>query len=118
MDGRSRMKSKIVLVRFPFDDLSATKVRPALCLTEPIGTHNHVVLAFITSQPPPQALPSGLVIDPTHPDFGATGLHVRSAIRLHRLMTVSADIVIRELGVLSAALSEDIAARLRRLFGL
>jgi len=118
MDGRSRMKSKIVLVRFPFDDLSASKVRPALCLTEPTGAHNHVVLAFITSQPPPQALPSDLVIDPTHADFGATGLRVRSAIRLHRLMTVSTDIVMRELGVLSATLLEDVAARLRRLFGL
>ena len=40
-------KSKVVLVPFPFDDLSATKVRPAVCLTEPIGPHRHVILAFI-----------------------------------------------------------------------
>jgi hypothetical protein len=26
-------KGKVVLVPFPFDDLSATKVRPAFCLT-------------------------------------------------------------------------------------
>jgi hypothetical protein len=30
-------KGKVVLVPFPFDDLSTTKVRPAVCLTEPIG---------------------------------------------------------------------------------
>jgi len=29
-------KGKVVLVPFPFDDLSATKVRPAVCLTNPI----------------------------------------------------------------------------------
>ena len=30
-------KGKIVFVPFPFDDLSSTKVRPAVCLTNPIG---------------------------------------------------------------------------------
>jgi len=33
------MKHKVVLVPFPFDDLSNTKVRPAVCLTEPVGEH-------------------------------------------------------------------------------
>jgi len=41
-------RGKVVLVPFPFDDFSGTKVRPAVCLTEPIGTHRHVILAFIT----------------------------------------------------------------------
>jgi len=35
------MKGKLVLVPFPFDDLSTTKVRPAICLTYPIGPHRH-----------------------------------------------------------------------------
>ena len=42
------MKYKIVLVPFPFDDLTATKVRPAVWLTDEIKPHNHIVLAFIT----------------------------------------------------------------------
>ncbi|MCD4798846.1 MAG: hypothetical protein K8R19_07550, partial [Methanosarcinales archaeon] len=29
---RSMMKGKVVLVPFPFDNLSTTKVRPAICL--------------------------------------------------------------------------------------
>jgi mRNA interferase MazF len=98
------MRGKVVLVRFPFDDLSASKVRPAVCLTEAIRPHQHVVLAFITSQPLPQPLAFDLIIEPTHPDFGATGLRVRSAIRLHRLMTVSSDVLLRDLGVLSPPL--------------
>ncbi len=44
------MKHKIVLVPFPFDDLSANKVRPAVCLTDTISPFDHVVLAFITSR--------------------------------------------------------------------
>jgi len=35
-------RGKVVLVPFPFDDFSTTKVRPALCLTEPVGPYRHV----------------------------------------------------------------------------
>ena len=40
---------KIVLVPFPFDDFSVTKVRPAICLTNEISSYNHIIIAFITS---------------------------------------------------------------------
>jgi hypothetical protein len=39
MANLSKMKYKVVLVPFPFDDLSSSKVRPAVCLTDPIGPH-------------------------------------------------------------------------------
>lgn len=42
------MKNKIVLVPFPFDDFTASKVRPALCLTNITGKHRHIIIAFIT----------------------------------------------------------------------
>jgi mRNA interferase MazF len=42
------MQYKVVLVPFPFDDLSGNKVRPAVCLTDAVGMHHHVVLTFIT----------------------------------------------------------------------
>ena len=52
MENLSMVKGKVVLVLFPFDDLTSAKLRPAVCLTDPIGSHRHVVLAFITSQIP------------------------------------------------------------------
>ena len=67
-------KYKVVLVSFPFDDLSATKVRPAVCLTEPIGSHRHVVLAFITSRVPVEPLTTDLILDASQPDFSLSGL--------------------------------------------
>lgn len=82
-------RGKIVLVPFPFDDLSATKVRPAVCLTNPIGPHHHVILAFITSRIPADLADTDLVLDVSQPDFASTGLRVTSALRLHRLMTVT-----------------------------
>jgi hypothetical protein len=44
------LKNTIVLVPFPLDDLSGSKVRPCICLTDAIGLYQHVIVAFITSQ--------------------------------------------------------------------
>jgi mRNA interferase MazF len=108
----------VVLVPFPFDDLSSTKVRPAVCLTEPLGPHRHVVLAFITSQIPSKPLGTDLVLDSRAPGFAATGLRVSSILQLHRLMTVSTTLIRRQLGHLSPGLQRNVAEGLRSLFGL
>ncbi len=112
------MKDKIVLVPFPFDDLTANKVRPAVCLTDEIKPHGHLVLAFITSRISANASATDFVIDKSDADFATTGLKVSSTVRLHRLMTVTKSIVQRELGELSASQRTEIDKRLRKLFNL
>lgn len=112
------MKHKVVLVPFPFDDLSGTKVRPAVCLTDPVGAHRHVVLAFITSTIPTDLLPTDLVIDSNDEGFAATGLRVSSTLQLHRLMTATTSFLRRELGQLSPKLQEQVRDRLKKLFTL
>ena len=111
-------KGKVVLVPFPFDDLSATKVRPAVCLTEPIGPHRHLILAFITSRIPAASLDTDLVLDASHADFASTGLRVSSTLQLHRLMTATTSLIRREMGELSPGMQAEAAKRLRKLFGL
>jgi len=111
-------KYKIVLVPFPFDDLSSNKVRPALCLTEPIGEYRHVVLAFITSRIPDDVLESDLLFISDSKDFAESGLRVSSAIRLHRMMTATTSIIRRELGQLSDAQQEVMKDKLKKLFSL
>ena len=110
------MKGKVVLVPFPFDDLTTTKVRPAVCLTDPVGLHRHVVLAFITSHTPSPILPTDIVLDPSQQDFAKTWLRVQSTIRLHRLMTFPTTMIMRELGVLPNATHQRVIAALHRLF--
>jgi mRNA interferase MazF len=83
------MRYKVVLVPFPFDDLSSSKVRPAVCLTEPIGPYRHIVLAFITSQTPSEPSDTDLVLRLEEDGFETTGLRVSSTLQLHRLMTVT-----------------------------
>jgi len=56
------IKDSIVLVPFPFDDFSASKVRPALCLTNEIGKFNHVIIAFISSKIPEDLVESDIII--------------------------------------------------------
>lgn len=112
------MKHKIVLVPFPFDDLSATKVRPAVCLTDEIKPYGHIVLAFITSRVTNNQSGTDLNIDTSDPDFPSTGLKVSSAIRLHRLMTVSKSIIKRELGTLADSHKIFVESKIRALLGL
>ncbi|OIN97440.1 PemK-like protein [Candidatus Desantisbacteria bacterium CG1_02_38_46] len=111
-------KGKLVLVAFPFDDLSSVKVRPAVCLNDPIGPHHHVILAFISSQIPTDLLETDLVLDSSQADFATTGLRVSSTLRLHRLMTVTIALIRRELGELSPRMQSEVAGKLRKLFGL
>ncbi len=112
------LKGKIVLVPFPFDDLTAAKVRPAACLTNSIGSYRHVVLAFITSQIPQDLLLTDIVLDARQPEFAATGLYVTSTLRLHRLMTAASSSFKRELGTLPSAIQTQIIHKLSHLFEL
>lgn len=112
------MRYSVVLVPFPFDDLSGSKVRPAVCLTDAIGTHRHVVLAFITSAVPPILEPTDVTLDPGSADFICSGLRVRSALRLHRMVTISATIIQRQLGDLTPNLQAQVQQKLRALFAV
>ena len=111
-------RGKVVLVPFPFDDLATEKARPAVCLTEPVTSHRHIVLAFVTSRQPDEPLDTDVVLNPEDPDFAQTGLQVRSTIRIHRLLTVASSIIKRELGSLSPSLQARVADAVRRLFAL
>ena len=116
--NHSTIKGKIVLVPFPFDDLTSSKMRPAVCLTNKIGPHQHVILAFITSQIPEDQLDSDIILKSSDQDFNTIGLRISSTIRLHRLMTISTSLIKRELGRLSIKLQSEVDKKLRNLFEL
>ncbi len=82
------IKHSVVLVPFPFDDLSSSKVRPALCLTSEIGDFRHIVIAFISSKTPAELLPSDFLIKKGTSAWQGTRLAVDSVVRLHKLVTI------------------------------
>lgn len=112
MDNPLTMKGKVVLIQFPFDDLSSSKVRPAYCLTQAIGAYRHVIFALITSQIEKSSLETDLRLNSSHPDFAGSGLIKPSIIRLDHLITLRQSMIRRELGSLSTEAQSAIANRL------
>ena len=87
----------VVLVRFPFSDLSSSKLRPALVLASAGGSD--WVLCQITSNPygDPAAQPLATG------SFVEGGLPRQSFARPGKLFTANESIVVRRAGVLSPA---------------
>jgi len=107
------MKGKIVLVPFPFTDLSATKLRPALVLHE---GERDVIVAFISSRIPPKPSDTDVIITQDHPEFPLTGLKVDSVIKLDKVATLSKNLIIGEIGEIGPKLKDEINEKLRKVF--
>lgn len=107
------MKGKNVLVHFPFTDLSATKLRPALVIHE---NTEDVIVAFISSRVPAHPSIQGLVIMDDDPAFGATGLKAPSVIRFDKIATLSRDLVEGEIGTITPPIAEKCNAVMHQFF--
>jgi mRNA interferase MazF len=112
------MKFKIVLINFPFDDFSETKLRSAICLTERISKHKQIILAPITSNLNNATEVTDLIIDKAEVGFEKTGLKVCSAIKIHRLLTASDKIIQKVIGDLPESYHQQVYEKIRLLFGL
>ena len=95
------IKNAIVLVPFPFDDFSASKVRPALCLTSEIGKYKHIIITLISSKIPDDLINSDIVINKNTDNWVGTGLTVDSVIRLHKIVTIPKSLIKRKLGTIN-----------------
>ncbi len=116
MENLSMVKGKIVLVAFPFDDFSEEKIRPVLCLTEYIGPHKHILVAFITSKVKEEILDTDILINKDDKGFKETGLSISSKIQLHRIMTISSSAIKRELGNIDEDMRAKVSSKLKSLF--
>lgn len=88
---------QVILLPFPFSDLSASKLSPALLLA-PAGKGDWV-LCQITSRP--YADPDAVMLDSA--DFAAGSLQVISYARPGKLFTAHASLFQRSAGVLHTA---------------
>ena len=107
------MKGKIVLVPFPFTDLTSRKLRPALVLYE---GKSDVVVAFISSKIPSKPSRLEVVIDRENKKFSDTGLKVSSVIRLDKVATVLKTMIIGEIGSVGPELRNEINSRITELY--
>lgn len=110
------IKNSIVLVPFPFDDFSSSKIRPALCLTSEIDKYQFVIIAFISSKIPEEILESDFVIQKNSESWMGTGLTLDSVIRLHKMVTIPKSLIKRKLGVINQNVEKAIAEKISQLF--
>jgi mRNA interferase MazF len=104
----------VVLVRFPFADLAATKKRPALVLAQTVRSPRNrlVTLAMITSQIESLRLEGDVLLD----EWKATGLLHPSLLRMAKVATVDADLVDKVIGKLAVRDRTAVREAFRRVF--
>lgn len=111
-------RGKIILVPFPFTNLSASKVRPALIISDPRHTDEDVSVLFITSRLVKKKSPMDYGLEPSDSHFQQTGLKVASLIKCNKVATLDKKIVLGELGSLHPANQKEIDKRIKLAFGL
>ena len=106
-------KWDIILVPFPFTDLTAVKKRPALVVSPDVynRTGADLVIAFITSSTNMNPRPGDHRIQ----FWKESGLPKASLLRM-KLATIDRDIVIKKLGRLHKAEQKDVCDVLSEFF--
>ena len=99
----------VVLVRFPFSDLSASKLRPAVVLAD--AGRGDSVLAQVTSKP--YADDSAVELNDT--SFVSGSLERTSYARPGKLFTANESLIAKSIGELSGASVEELTEAVVRL---
>jgi mRNA interferase MazF len=109
-------RGSVVLVPFPFTDLSGAKQRPALVISPDSlnATCPDVVLVAITSQIPATLSPDELAIPAA--DLAAAGLPKPSIVRLSKLITIHQGLIRKPIGQMPAPTLRRILTQLQALF--
>jgi mRNA interferase MazF len=101
----SYSKNEVLLVRYPFSDLSATKIRPAVVISGP-HRFQDVIIVPLTSKTSP--LSDGEFII----DWRSAGLHVPTAAK-RGIYTVHPSLIVKRLGRLSDADAQQLDQSLK-----
>ncbi len=105
-------RGDLVLISFPFSDLSAAKKRPVLLLTRPDAYGDFIALA-VTSRPQTD---HGIALDPA--DLVQGSLPLASWIRTDRIVTLNASLIVKEFGRVSEAVITAAVSRICAFVGL
>lgn len=103
-------KGDIVLIPFPFTDLTGSKKRPALVL---LSTSLDVTVSFVSTQLRWQE-PTDLLLQPN----ATSGLKKPSLLRTGKIATIDKALVIGRLGSIDAKQMEELNEKLVQLFAI
>jgi mRNA interferase MazF len=103
------MKGDVVIVSFPFTDLTGAKRRSALVVAEPPGVDSILCLITGTATRDPNAVPL------TAANFAAGALRIDSLIRPARLFTVAVSLIAYRVGRLKASKRNEVVDAIVRV---
>ena len=86
----------IVLIPFPFSELTEVKLRPAVVITETKDKYKDLILSSISSQVPSTLSSAEILIRPD----SLNGLRAVSIIKVDRIFTLKAEKVVALIGKL------------------
>lgn len=93
---------EVVLVPFPFLNLTQSKIRPAVCLAN--AGRGDSILCQVTSQP----YGDSIAIRIEDVDFASGGLQAVSYIRPAKLFTGDSALIVRSAGMLSSSVLDNV----------
>jgi len=100
------VKGDIVVIPFPYSDLSNAKKRPAMVLADLKG--DGIILCQITSQ----FVKDIYAIPLTNSDFKSGSLNQPGNIRPNRLFTAEKSIIVKTVGTVNSVKLEEVIKRL------
>lgn len=109
-------RGDIILVPFPFTDLSGMKQRPAVVVSSDAlnAESDDVLVAAITSQVPLK-LTAGEFLIPSR-NLAACGLPKPSIVRVAKIASLHRQLVIKRIGSMPEPALSTILAQIRQLF--
>ena len=109
----------VLILRFPFNDGTGAKARPAVLISKDDyhqrGQDGLFVLVTGNTEREAQY---DLIIPSTHPEYAATGLIKPSAVRVDKIMNLQHSMVCRRLGSLGPILQAAVKTKLRAFLDL
>ena len=92
-------KGDIILIPFPFAELTNKKVRPAVIIAETIDKYKDLVVSAISSVVPSKISHREIILNPNK----INNLRAESVIKVDRIVTLKRDDKIADLGKLSVS---------------
>lgn len=107
----SYSKAEVVLVHYPFSDLSSVKVRPAVVVSAPHSSHDLLIVPLTSKT---SALLAGeFVLD----EWKQAGLNVETAVK-RGIYTVEESLVVKSIGQLTNADSSKLESSMKQWLGI
>jgi mRNA interferase MazF len=109
-------RGDVVLVPFPFTDLTTTKQRPGLVISSDAfnASHDDLILLAISSQIPTLLTADEFLIPPA--ELRTCGLPKPSLVRLSKVITLHQRLIIKRIGTLPVPTMTSVLGQFRAQF--